>query len=140
MKYNTKILLGILSFLLSFNSFTQIAKFKANWFGTKEIVDDGLQPDKVSILITLNIEENELIIYTPDIQKYELMLLKTAEENKGTSQYFQAIDKYGNLCWILIVHSENFKKRGEYTFFIQYKDKINDIYWWYWADIIDYEE
>ncbi|NGF75795.1 hypothetical protein G5B10_07885 [Fluviicola sp. SGL-29] len=134
-----KTLLFITLLLISYNSFSQVAKFKANWFGTKETVKKNLQPDKVSIFITINIEENKLTIYTIDIQRYELMPVGTEEEEGKDRQYFQAVDKSGNLCQILMEYDENFTK-GKFAFFIQYKDKINDTYWWYWADIIDYEE
>lgn len=122
--------------LISYNSFSQlhVTKFKANWYGTKEMFDNDLELDKVSILITMD-TDNVLTIYTPDVQKYEIMVISTEEKDGENRQLCQGIDKNGNLCLIMLVYHEN-NEKGKFTFFIQYDDEVNDIYWWYWADII----
>lgn len=126
-----KKLLFVTLLLISYNSFSQIVKFKANWYGYgKESIEEELPPLESDATINLDFDKKKLTIADAVSQTYKLSGFET-ENAEGIGKVIATgTDEYGDSSYTILIAYMKDNKVNKYTIQIFYQD----VYWFYWAD------
>jgi len=123
-----RILIFIIPFMMVFQAEGQSYKFMTTGFSVMERNSKGdwdqwSELKKSSIVITLNTDKNRIVVYSQEIQLYDILNYETKEENENDIIYpFTCKDSDGVPFTISIITRKNQANRKQ--LYINQKDVI----------------